>query len=566
MSDTNNKPNPKINLFENIALTFSGGGYRASTFSLGILAYFNEVKFKNNPLLKNVTGLSTVSGGTLTGATYASFQARGDGFEEFYQFFYGQLEQDKLLGNALSLLESNDTWKNNPHKKRSLINAFALAYKDMLTDITFKGLKEGKSHLRDVCFNATDFSFGLAFRFQTTGAFGNYRLQNGNLSLLSNEMLVADAIASSSCFPMGFEPMIMPDDFVKDHNSDAYIAIKVQDKFKKGVGIMDGGIVDNQGIGSIMNTDVRRKNDGEPAFDLIMVCDVGSYFMDPWEQSTLDIGKKGGGLSLKQIFDLIVNKAKSIWWLAIPLLTSVVFFMLHYAFNFKPWTLIVGSVFGTIGVLAAVLRFYIGKYEHRGLMAWNRLMKLIPGFISEKLHFFQNLKIKLVQRMLEERGTSAAKMIGEIFLKQIRRLNYNLFYKDDNLKNRRITALIYELTKKQYQHNDSDEKGEDDKNPKIQNPGDRIFAAAKIASEMGTTLWFSEKDKQIHRLKNLISCGMFTACYNLLKYCHDLKDDEADVDQDQLDQMIKVFEADWKRFIDNPYWLFEKLDPKQPIR
>ena len=38
---------------------------------------------------------------------------------------------------------------------------------------------------------------------------------------------------------------------------------------------MDGGIVDNQGIGSIVLTDDRRGDRNEKPYDLIMICDVG---------------------------------------------------------------------------------------------------------------------------------------------------------------------------------------------------------------------------------------------------------------------------------------------------
>ncbi|MBN2774161.1 MAG: hypothetical protein JXR31_07925, partial [Prolixibacteraceae bacterium] len=78
-------------------------------------------------------------------------------------------------------------------------------------------------------------------------------------------------------------------------------------------------------------------------------------------------------------------------------------------------------------------------------------------------------------------------------------------------------------------------------------------------SEMATTLWFTEKDKEVHRLKNLISCGQFTACFNLLKYCLDLKEADVQVDKTLLNKMIDIFQADWEKFTDNPYWLFEEL-------
>jgi len=565
MPNTKKQTEQPINLFGSIALTFSGGGYRASTFALGILSYFNHVQFKNKPLLENVKGLSTVSGGTLTGATYACNAAEDKYFDAFYEYFYQILDEDKLLGIALEKLDSEVLWENS-HKKRSLINAFALAYAELLTDDTFQCLKEkeNKSHLDDICFNATDFSFGLAFRFQTSGVFGNYRLKNSNLDKLSGNMKIADAIASSSCFPMGFEPMVMPADYVSDHKSETYIAIKAQDEFKNGVGIMDGGIVDNQGIGSIMNIDAQREKEGK-SFDLIMVCDVGSYFMDPWQPSKLDMDGEEGSTSPKSIYETIVKKLRSSWWIwLLPIPISATLLILGFYIQNGTWLFISGGAVGMFAIIAGIARFYIDKVTYKIIKTWSWIMGMVPGFIRDKLVHFENLRLRLIQRMLEERGTSAMKMISEIFLKQIRRLNYNLFYTDERLKNRRITALIYELTKEQYKFGESDEKDLDVKSEQIPDPGDGIYAAAKIASEMGTTLWFSDEDKKVYRLKNLVSCGQFTACYNLLKYCLDLKKAKVNVDQELIDEMIGVFKTDWELFIENPYWLHDKLKIKKP--
>ncbi len=563
MENAKKNPDQPINLFGNIALTFSGGGYRASTFGLGVLSYFNEAQFKGHSLLENVKGISTVSGGTLTGATYAYYKAKGKDFDTFYSHFYNVLNEDKLLGIALEKLASNELWKTS-YKKQSLINAFALAYAELLTDGTFKDIlkdKNNKSHLEDICFNATDFSFGLAFRFQTTGDFGNYRLRNTNLTKLSGDMKLADAIASSSCFPTGFEPLVMPNDYVIDKKSDTYIALKEQNYFKEGIGIMDGGIVDNQGIGSIMNADARREKEGK-AYDLIMVCDVGSYFMDPWEQSKIDMNEKGGALTPKKLFDKFVKKINSWWWIIVPLVVTIVLLVCGYLISNCTVLFILGGATLMFSALTITAKILIGKYKHKALKLWAWLMGMMPPFMRDKLKYFENLKLRLIQRMLEERGTSALTLISNIFMKQLRRLNYDLFYKNDSLKNRRITALIYELTKEQYKFGESDEKGKDEECEQIPDPGDGIYAAAKIASAMGTTLWFTQADKDIHRLKNLISCGQFTACFNLLKYCIDLKNLGAVVDTKLLEEMTTVFFNDWKKFVENPYWLFEQLVPE----
>ncbi len=128
------------------------------------------------------------------------------------------------------------------------------------------------------------------------------------------------------------------------------------------------------------------------------------------------------------------------------------------------------------------------------------------------------------------------------------------------MKNRRITTLIYELTKEQYQKGDSDEKEMDIKEELINEPSELIYKSAKIACEMDTTLWFTEKDREVSRLKNLVACGQFTACYNLLKYCMDLKKSEVNVDAILLDQMIGIFQADWNKFIKDPYYLHNYLE------
>ena len=80
------------------------------------------------------------------------------------------------------------------------------------------------------------------------------------------------------------------DDYFENHQSADYKNLKGLESFIDGVGIMDGGIADNQGIGSMMLIDNRltRKDKG---LDLIMVNDVGSYKMKPWQQDTNEVGK-----------------------------------------------------------------------------------------------------------------------------------------------------------------------------------------------------------------------------------------------------------------------------------
>ena len=77
--------------FGSIAIGLSGGGYRATAFHLGTLDFLEYVG-----ILQDVTMISTVSGGTFTGARYALSQADGKSFPEFFQGFYQDLASTHL--------------------------------------------------------------------------------------------------------------------------------------------------------------------------------------------------------------------------------------------------------------------------------------------------------------------------------------------------------------------------------------------------------------------------------------------------------------------------------------
>ncbi len=547
---------PDLNPLNRIALCFSGGGYRAAAFNLGTLSYFNKIMFKGEPLLLRVEGLSTVSGGTLVGAAYAADTSKGKSFQQFYQDFWRWLAEDKLLDKALKNLKSDERWKNTT-KRRSLINAFALCYHEMVNDATMADLYQ-HAHLKDICFNSTDFSFGLAFRFQTpNGDFGNYRLKSDELDNLRGTFKVADAMAASSCFPLGFEPMIMPDDFFTDHDNPDYKELKSLDYMCTGIGLMDGGIVDNQGIGSIMNADKRREKD-KRQFDLIMVCDVASYKMEPWEMSYTTPGKGNGSF-----FSLWRKWSTRNRLLILSILFTASTLLLLWSglkanIDQGQSTLLI-FLAGLTGFLAlAGFGFWLlGRLSIKGAAWLFDLLheRLLPSFLRGKLGYFSRLRFSLLSRIVKERMSSGVKMVNEVFLKQIRRLNYNLFYTKDELENRRITSLIYELTRDEFLRSESDERTKNMKEAEkaiLPKPSEKLFNAAQIATDTGTTLWFDENDRKLDRLKNLVACGQFTTCYNLLDYI--LKLPKEYQTQDIL-TLKAALEEDWKAFNNDPFWL-----------
>ncbi|WP_299130412.1 patatin-like phospholipase family protein [uncultured Winogradskyella sp.] len=436
--------------FKNIGLCFSGGGYRATFYALGVVSYLNKIYYKNKPLLHSAKALSTVSGGTLLGVAYArAVQQDGYDFKQFFNLFYKTFtsENDTLLETAIAKLADDTVWEANPYKKRSLINAFALAYAEMPI---FKGYfelfkKERIKQLEQVCFNATDFSFGLTYRFQNRGYFGNtplYKHYQKQVNALRDKIELSDVIASSSCFPVGFEPLVFPDDYFKNHETSDYKNLKGLDAFIDGVGIMDGGIADNQGIGSMMLIS-DRMDDG---LDLIIVNDVGSYKMKPWIQDSTAIGK---GSTIKKVIGKILRyfTIKPMYWitlligLLIIILNSVLVFGSAFTSLYIIGSVIlgIGLTFSVLGLIASIIKgFTLSRLK-------SVFKKNIPEPLLDDILTFQKLDISLIQRMLTDRITSASTMINDVFLKQMRRLNYDLFYSKPELVNKRITTTIYKL-------------------------------------------------------------------------------------------------------------------------
>lgn len=543
--------------FESIGLCFSGGGYRASAFSLGVLSYLNQINYSGSSLLEKVVAISTVSGGTITGGYYASCEAKGIPFSTFFADFYAFLNEDKLLDTAFCYMEDDDFW-NNTSKKKSLINAFSLAYEALLIPGTMEELDNLKnSHLRYVCFNATDFSFGLAFRFQNRGLFGNYRLHCQEMDSFKGGIRISDAIASSSCFPMGFEPIIFPDDFRNNQPENIYKNLKGKLLFADGIGIMDGGIVDNQGIGSMIN--INDSNSKDTPLDLIMVNDVGSYMMPPWVEDQKTISSNGKK-SLESVFSSFLKALRFNKYYLITLFAGILLILANSMELFfgKSWTgiYIIGGILTGMGIVLSgfgVFTSLSARFLNATLHAIFR--NNVPSVLLSRIQGLDKLSIPLFRRMITERLSSTFTMVNFIFLHQLRRINYDFLYDNPKNKHKLITNTVYELNGKHQNLTKSVI------NKEISGSNcERIEESALIASQMPTTLWWDEADKKLNRLDNLVACGQFTTCYNLMKYINGLPQEfKENTAIKLLNQQLK---SDWEKFKNYPRYMVDENKPK----
>ena len=215
---------PTGSRFQSLALSLSGGGYRATAFHLGTLSFLHDVG-----LLERVRALSTASGGTIAGACYAQSLAKQQTFAQFHSQLYAFLRDVDVIDASLKKMPN--------HGK--LIVAAARVYRDLFT-ATLGDVQKSADHLEEISFNATDMRNGLAFRFVKTA---NPHVHSGNREMpipdeIAATLRLSDIVAASACFPGAFEPIVFPHDFGVD--SDRHVTL------------MDGGIYDNQGIDSLL--------------------------------------------------------------------------------------------------------------------------------------------------------------------------------------------------------------------------------------------------------------------------------------------------------------------------
>ncbi|MDE5418455.1 patatin-like phospholipase family protein [Labilibaculum sp. DW002] len=541
-----------------IGLAFSGGGFRATSFSLGVLSFLNSIKLSDQSLLTRVVALSTISGGTITGTRYAIGIKKNESFEEIYSSLYKFMSQIDLIDLSLSELISKNEWSSKGIN--SLISAFADVYdKELFNQEKFGILLTDNNpiHLKHISFNATEFANALQFRFQRTEKIRNPKENEPDRGIIGNyyyripeniakNIRMADILAASSCFPGGFEPINFPDDFSLPQSKEN------EDVFRNNnfpVGLMDGGIVDNQGIEPLLLTEDRMKrnradssdNDSNE-LDLLIISDVTSPYMEDFKAS-----KKQKKSFLRTLSPQIIFIANSIL-----LLCSLVglFFSIK---NGLLLSIIILSSLSTLNILLFIIATVIKKMPEKFQIP-QAFMKPFTKLLKIKLGVYENLILN--------RTNSLLKMTNDVFLKHIRRLNYNKIYTDKSWKNRRIMNAIYEL---RFGEQKLQNKIKNQKINKSLIPSKALQEVATVAASMGTTLWFTKDElNKKNMLNSIIACGQFTMCWNLLEYIGKIKSNPENINEshNELIKSESIVLLYWEKFNKDPYWQVNEINNK----
>lgn len=508
-----------------LAVSMSGGGYRAAAFHLGTLRFLHRVD-----LLKDVVGLSTVSGGTICGMAWVVSAIDGKSFGEFHAEFSAYLRRTNVIQQALQGLTGDRD--HGSQAWASLIRSAADVYArpDLFGDRRFaEVLGSGRLQLEEAIFNSTEFHTGLDFRFRRSD---NERalLGNPNYRLpkqVAQHVRLADIVAASSCFPGGFEPLVFPQQFhwPREYPLDAALSDLGAD-FQTGLPLMDGGIYDNQGLDSLLL-----------AFDESSACTL--LISDVSAPNT-------------RMYDMPANPTSRGWitlngvsWMGWGLLAlalaAAVILAWHGAEEARvgDWTWQDYFLYLVPGLFTAAVA---------GALVWvRRRVRDVNALLAKQVDVqawpsFRRLTVPEFVQMLSLRAGSLLALTSSIFMARVRGLVYKQAYSDRDFKKRRISNLIYALTtpraKLFTEH------------PWLE-PRPHLVALAQQAERMPTTLWFTN-DREFYTVEG---AGEATVCFVLLRHIVLDRAGEYETEGLPLHALYTRLRREWEVFQRDAVWL-----------
>lgn len=243
-----------------LILTFSGGGTRAASLSYGFLK-----ELKRHNLLKEVDVISSVSGGSFTSAYYGLY---GDKiFEDFEHKFLKKAIQTRIIDTFTNPF--NWFYLSFSNRSDYIANYYE---KEIFGKKTFGDLrKDGPK----IIINATDISTGNPFAFSPD-----------NFHRICSDWEnypIGRAVTASSAVPVLFSPITLKNyagckaideekenkNLLNYNGKQSLDLKKYQDKEKfQYLHLVDGGIVDNLGIRSLLDIVAHYNNDFNKVMDV----------------------------------------------------------------------------------------------------------------------------------------------------------------------------------------------------------------------------------------------------------------------------------------------------------
>jgi len=268
---------------QKIGLALSGGGYRAAGFHVGTLKKLNEFG-----VLKKVDVLSTISGGSITGAAYCLH--KGD-FKDFETKMIAAVTTKSVIGYVLRswlflraaiplglLLLSSILLPFTRFASYSIIPLLVFIFLVIryqfkllpLSRIIEKAYDEFfyKGATLSMLCEQPEIAIGATnLQTQRHFTFSKRKMEDSTYAYYQPPVLfnganfpVARAVIASSCVPFAFTPISVEECYFRDPSQAKSIDPK----------LVDGGVYDNQGVHKIT------QNNSSYACPVVIVSDAGN--------------------------------------------------------------------------------------------------------------------------------------------------------------------------------------------------------------------------------------------------------------------------------------------------
>ena len=265
-----------------IGVSLSGGGYRASAFHLGTLK-----KLYNMGVLHKTEIISTISGGSITGAYYCFHK---DDFKEFHDSLYEKLQHNnvvrevlvsftflKLVLFALLFFVPAFYFLFTPFAWMFPVLVSIFAFILFLFQFQIFPVSERIEKIYDKFFyrqktlgelpdrpvlvlGSTNLQTARAFTFSKNWMQDStYQYMDERITFKSFDFPIARAVMASTCVPFAFTPVSI----------DRKYFTNPEDAKRVHPCLIDGGVYDNQGIHKIMTR-------GRYACDIVITSDAGT--------------------------------------------------------------------------------------------------------------------------------------------------------------------------------------------------------------------------------------------------------------------------------------------------
>lgn len=265
-SDTHTKPSDRHHAEEKIGLALSGGGFRAAVFHLGVLKRLEEIG-----LLKRISILSTVSGGSVTGALYALRCAQHGGSPGAYPV-------EELIAEVKSVVTRNFRRRalfGSPTRAARTLASFVTRYvrrMPLLVQELDRELFDGATlpELPDwILINATNLETGKCWKFFRDRA-GDYFI---GATDKTDQIRVAEAVGASAAYPVLTDPYPFRgkwEDFRSDLLDERWMRPPSRRpgdispwrqrygrlRGNLNIPLVDGGLYDNEGLNGLRSAKV----------------------------------------------------------------------------------------------------------------------------------------------------------------------------------------------------------------------------------------------------------------------------------------------------------------------